>query len=315
MCLEYCKGCKRECDYIEVQKFIEYINQEFNKCYCLKACPDKAKKDYTCDLLYKDCNSKELMFVEVKRIELGVGPVCKKNKLLASYHGQEECKKIIGKLVDEVGDEDKIRFFNDCVINIPLVQLGNKDIEKLKKEFAQFISKIEVNDKTHQFNFEFKEKNIRISLRRKDNDLSKKFGYGTLWETDTEEENALSQIFEKMRDTSRLRELIYKNFKETSSKKYPKNSKQRILLNVLQIPPGYEFFFNYQLDIIIRELNEIKTKNSFVTTATEGYFLYYCNDFFKFDEKWNITKRYKNALVIKSLLGNRISQTVVFYGN
>lgn len=133
MCFEYCEKYKRECDYIEVQKFIKYINQEFNKCYYLKDCPDQPQMDYNCDLLYRDCNSNKSMHVEVKRIELGVGSVCKSNKLLASYHGQQECIKIIGKLVDEVDDKDKISFFNDCVIEIPLVQLGNKDKKKLRR--------------------------------------------------------------------------------------------------------------------------------------------------------------------------------------
>lgn len=127
--------------------------------------------------------------------------------------------------------------------------------------------------------------------------------------------NTLSQIFEKMGDTSRLRELINKNFKETSSKKYPQNSKQRILLNVLRIPRGYEIFFNFQLNSIISELNKISRTNGFETGASEGYFSCYCQDFFTVNEEWKIIKRYDNALVIISLLGNRISQNIVFGDN
>ena len=200
MDINNCEKCKRECEYIEVQKFIEYINQEFNYNYSLTDCPDQAKKGYTCDLLFSDSEKEEKMYVEVKRVELGFGKVGKSNKLLGCKNGQTKCFEIIVQLIEQVGNMKLITFLEGCVINIPFVQLGNAEEKEFEEQFDQFLSKLEVDEVGSQFCFVYEKENkkVEISFQQKDKEMIEKFGDGILYSYATENENSLDEIYEKI---------------------------------------------------------------------------------------------------------------------
>lgn len=321
MDINNCEKCKRECEYIEVQKFIEYINQEFNYNYSLTDCPDQAKKGYTCDLLFSDSEKEEKMYVEVKRVELGFGKVGKSNKLLGCKNGQTKCFEIIVQLIEQVDNMELLTFLEDCVINIPFVQLRNAEEKKFEKQFAQFLSKLEVDEVGSQFCFVYEEENkkIEIFFQQKDEEMMEKFGDGILYSYATENGNSLYEIYEKIGDTKNLFNLICKNFNETSSKKFPQDSRVRVLLNILKIPTGYEVFFNSILNPIMTELNKLLKEHNFETYASEGYLLYYCDDFYTVNEKRSIDTWYENALLIMPVLGvqetMKQSFPIIFYDN
>lgn len=93
----------------------------------------------------------------------------------------------------------------------------------------------------------------------------------------------------------------------------------RVLLNILKIPTGYEVFFNSILNPIMTELNKLLKEHNFETYASEGYLLYYCDDFYTVNEKRSIDTWYENALLIMPVLGvqetMKQSFPIIFYDN
>ena len=297
------------------------ISKYRNYNYRLTDCPDQAKKGYTCDLLFSDSKKEEKMYVEVKRVELGFGKVGKSNELLGCKNGQTKCFEIIVSLIEQVVNMKLLNFLEDYVINIPFVQLRNAEEKDFKKRFDQFLSELEVDEVGRKFCFVYGEENkkIEISFQQKDEEMIEKFGDGILYSFVTENENSLDKIYEKIGDTKNLFNLICKNFKETSSKKFPQDSSERVLLNVLKIPTGYEVFFNCILNRIMTELNELLKEHDFDTYASEGYLLYYCDDFYTVNEKRSIDKLYENALIIMPVKGvqetMKQSSPIIFFDN
>ncbi len=67
-----CKTCKtRECEYAELEKFLQYISEAYGKNFEICECPDKNNSDYTCDLVVMDHASQEKIYIEIKEVKFG----------------------------------------------------------------------------------------------------------------------------------------------------------------------------------------------------------------------------------------------------
>ena len=135
MRFEYCNKCQKgECSYLEVSKFIDYINSEFKMDYYLEKCPDAAGDGYACDLVYKDNKSDNTMYVEVKRVKFGFGVVNKSNPIVASQvRGLEYVSddfKIVYyvnleySLYKQVEGEDRVKIASDAYRVIKIYETG-----------------------------------------------------------------------------------------------------------------------------------------------------------------------------------------------
>ena len=50
--MTYCKKCTcKECSYIEIKEFIDYLNDIYDSEYKLNECLDKSKLDFTSDMI------------------------------------------------------------------------------------------------------------------------------------------------------------------------------------------------------------------------------------------------------------------------
>ena len=300
----YCMKCNtKECEYKEVEEFINYINKESNSEYHCATCPDKdPKKEYSCDLCFE--YKEKSIYVEVKRAFLGVGNVDKNNSYLGERGGQEKCVEVIQKIVNDNSiansiQSDVIDIIKDCCINIPLVKLSNNNKDEFEKQLLEFLKKLDVNNKEHIFEFKNKRGKFNISFRRIEPDIYEKFGpyyKGPLFEYGLEDENTLNNIYSRLTDVSGLCDRICKNFNETSEKKFPKDADQKILLNILELLPEYHIFLNKELEEFFEKVYFELTHRKIETNATEGYLLYYTNDF------WD-GEAFKRKLVILPILG------------
>lgn len=312
---EYCNNCKSECEYIEVKKFIEYINDKFNTCYHLTECPDQTKKSYTCDLAFKDDEKESTLYVEVKRVKFGFGSVDKSNTFLGSQNGQLNCAQVISQTINDLDDSEKIEFLDDFMVDVPLAQLNEKEIPEFRKQLISFLEELEIDEECNELWYIYKRnsKEIKISFKRKDEGIREKFGDETMYSYETGNENSLYSIGKKMTDIESLKKLICKNFYETSIKKYPKGEKQKILLNILELPLGYDLFFNLNISYVIDELLKLQVEEEVETAATEGYLLYFCNEFFTLNEENELGKQLENALIIIPLIAGMVSDVVFYY--
>ena len=230
---DYCKGCKKECNYIEVEKFIEYVNHEFDYCYTLFKCPDQTNEVYTCDLEFKDDKSGNVIHVEVKRVEFGFGRVHNPNLFLGRQNGQVKCAQILTLTMNTVIDLETEEFFDDFMVHIPLEQLGDPEIPEFKKELDAFFEKLVVDESCDKYEFIYRKKNhkkIKICFERKNEEMRKKFGNKMLYAYAAEDNNSLDSLQQTMMDVESLKQLVEKNFYETSSKKFPENAEKKILL-------------------------------------------------------------------------------------
>lgn len=309
---EFCKDCKKECEYVEVKKFVDYYNETYKTNYTLQKCPDAEHEYYTCDLVYGDENDE--LYIEVKRAEYGFGEVKRSNLLLAGINGQMNCQQLIHYVIMSLDDSDKIEELDDFMINIPVVQLSKGEFQDFCVQLREFLVNQEIDDECEEFCFLYKKsrKEISIIFRRKNDDERSMNDAYTLYEFETEKENTLGHIFEKLTDISRLKILIEDNFRGTSEKKYPKEAKRKILLNVLKLPTGYKLFFDLQLNHVISEINKLDFEKV-QTSANEGYLLYFDEDFKYINETQDGVTSYSNALVIIPLLGEGKKQSTIYY--
>lgn len=311
---EYCKECNtRECEYIEVRKFVEFINEKHNANYQLDKCPDKTQEGYTCDLVFKDDLSNNVIYIEVKRVKFGFGCVKKSSVLLGQQAGQNKCACIIAETISTL-NESKINFLNNYMVSIPYIRLSDKDSYDFKDKIKDFFGKMLMDKKYESFSYVYKngKNEINIVFELKNDEITRKFGNETLFMYDTEEDNILSSIFERMTDYNLLISLLEKNFEATSSKKFPQDATSKILLNILELPTGYETFFNARLGYIFEKLKEMKKENVIETAASEGYLLYYNDVFYLTDISNKSVLRYEDVLFIIPLIGEMISEKIVY---
>lgn len=308
--MDYCKGCKtQECKYIEVCEFFQYISEYLKKDFEICECPDKAKLDYTCDMVLTDTMAKEKIYVEIKEVKYGFGN--EKDKSIAEDKGQLIYAKLIYEVICQSGIEKEIEL-NDFEIAIPRAQIGTKEFSPFCEKLKSFIEVTTFEEDEYTFVYKRDSSNIEIMFIRKTDEIRQQFGDELLFEYDTEENNTLDSILKKMTNVDALKEQIIYNLKNTSQKKFPKEADKKILLNILKLPIGADIFFNMNVKYMINNLMSESYKAP--SDANESYLLYFC------DEYYDVTKTSKRSFIEKMgkvlfiipLISEWIQETIIY---
>jgi len=302
-CIDKHKGKICECQYNEVNKFIETLNIVYEKNFKLSSCPDEDENDInTVDLKFVDESSKESLYIEVKEVKIGYNA----NADIGEENGQFLIRYLISIAGDKL-DESKNKILDKCIIDIPRLQIDQKDYLRFTYEVFEFLDKNIEDVEKGNLNFIFKRDNrkeeINIGIALKDEDENK-IGDTLLFAVDTKHKT----IEEEFYDVTKTDEIISKinyNFRKTKEvdDKFPNNKGKRILLNILRFPSGDDMFFNIAI-LEKRYLNELITsveniENDLYKSIDECYLLYHFDDFFNWEDN-QIKDEGKVLLCIKS---------------
>ncbi len=308
--MDYCNKCtKQECEYIEVNKFFQYISEYLEKDFELCKCPDKEKLDYTCDMVFTDTITKENIYVEIKEVKYGFGN--EKDKNIAEEMGQSSYATIINEAVAQ-SDIDKEMELADFMITIPRAQIGRKDGNLFYHELKEFINETTFEEDQYTFVYKRGSSNIEIGFNRKTDEIREKFGDELLFEYNIEENSTMDSIFKKMTNLDALMEQITYNLKNTSQKKFPKEADRKILLNILILPRGTDIFFNINIEYIIENLMS-KSFHS-ISDANESYLLYFCDEYYsvaRTDDRYS-RENMGEVLFIIPLIGKWIQEPILY---
>lgn len=228
----YCKDCEtQECKYIEVNKFFQYISEYMNEDFEICKCPDKARLDYTCDMVLTNTRTNENIYVEIKEVKYGFGN--EKDKNIAEENGQLNYAKLISEVIGQ-SDIDKETELNDFIITIPRAQIGKKDVNLFCDELKKFINITTFEEDEYTFVYKRNTNDIKILFSRKENETIQKFGDELLFAYAAEENNTIESIIIKLTDGDMLKEKIVYNLKHTSQKKFPKEAKRKDFIKYSQ---------------------------------------------------------------------------------
>lgn len=306
--MDYCNKCsKRECEYIEVKMFLQYISEYLEKDFEICECPDKAKLDYTCDMVLIDAATGEKIYVEIKEVKYGFGN--EKDKSIAEENGQLSYAGLISEVIAQ-SDINKEIELNEFMITIPRTQIGRKNVESFCAEFKEFINVTTFKEDEYTFVYKRNGNDIKIVFSRKTDETIQNFGDELLFAYDTEENSTIESIFKKVTDEDILKEKIIYNLKSTSQKKFPNEADRKILLNILRLPLGYDIFFNMNIKYMIGNL--MSESFEFISDANESYLLYFCeeyDDVTKTNDRPLIEKKGK-VLFIIPLISEWMQETI-----
>ena len=284
-CIQKHKGKICECEYPEVEYFIALINQQENKQFQLVECPDEnCDSEFTVDLHFKDLNTQEDLWLEIKEVILSMTDSLEK----ANNRGQELIEKSIDKVLSEFTLEE-YDILSDYCITIPFQQFGGKDIELFEQSVYKWL--FEFITGTERNKFEFTRSNgqvLELSIEEKSSDM-RALGDNLLLAKDAQPFDNIGQNMESCTDLNLIGDLICDNIIKTDSTngKFPKEGKHRILLNILRFSTGMEIFWN-----IAHAKGFDKTLISYLDNAeindicniTEIYLLYYMQDYYESPE-------------------------------
>lgn len=308
-CFNMCEGCNTfECEYVELERFMDEYNAAVGKNFELEDCPDKAGLGYTCDLLFSDKNTQEKLYIEVKEVQFGVGKGKKANIILGEINGQNDCAGLVCTVIDSLLDEDIQSELSEFVVTIPRIRISENEKEDFCNKLAGKLKSVNFDASPFSFIFNGKHGDIEINFTPKTEEEEEKFGDGTLFAYVYDQENTLEDIFNKVTNVSLLLELINKNIEATSQKKFPVTADKKILLNILKLPNGYDVFFYQHIEYIASEINNAKLQNN--TAATEIYLLFYCEDYMIADN--NIIKKYGKTLFVIPVISGVFDKPTMF---
>ncbi|MEW9992386.1 hypothetical protein [Clostridium butyricum] len=313
---DYCEKCvnkhKRkicECQYPEVNRFIEALNFVYEKNFILNSCPDEDKNDVnTVDLKFVDDLSKENLYIEVKEIKMGYDT----DESIGEENGQVSIGDCIGIATYSI-KEYKNKILDKYMIDIPRVQIDKKDCESFISNFTEFLDKNIEDNMEEELVFSFKrdrrnneEIKIKISLK---NDESNVISDELLYAYNSNQKT-IEEVFDDVTKTDEIIAKINYNFTKTEEmeNKFPTNKGKRILLHILRFPIGEEIFFNVAiLKGYLHQLKSIKNieKNKY-KSIDESYLLYYFNDYFYYPN--NQKEDEKKRLLCMNILGTLIDE-------
>lgn len=280
--MTYCEKCSsRECDYVEVAEFIDYLNDIKGSTYQLIECPDKTESDFTCDMILSDNETHDKIYIEIKEVKLGFGKGKKaKKNSLGEARGQNTYSNLVATVIDNL-DEDKQNDLDSFIVTIPRSQIYNNEVTEFFLQILRFLNEQSFDDSLEHcdFTYERKTSNVTISFDRKSGDAINQFGDKILFAYQTDKDNTIDSIFDKTTDVDELMNMLKENSNNTSEKKFPETNDGKILLNILRMPFGYDMFFNLNLNYIIGRV--INNSVDLKTAATESYLLYYCEDYYE----------------------------------
>ena len=269
-----CDLCKtRECDYIEVNNFIKFLNRDKEKdeIFNIVDCPDKSKKQYTCDLVLQNKRHKKI-YIEIKEVKYGFNRELK----IPEDKGQLCYASLVAECIDEL-QEDKRIVLNHYSVEIPQKQIYKDEKRKFKNALNKFLEENnfqEINRK--RFSYKRKKEEVQIEFKPKTKE-EEQWGCNVLYEYKQTESLPLKEVIQQMSDIISLKNAIVKNCKNTlpPKQKFPHVDERKILLNILRVPTGYDIFFEYNLAEKIDKLRKYELE--FKSAADENYLLYYSN--------------------------------------
>ena len=276
---------RRECEYTELEWFINELNEETGKCFELETCPDKAQLGYNCDLLYSDADTGEKLYIETKEVRFAVGENGKDNEILGKQRYQDECTSLICHVIDHLCSADIQDELNHFVVTVSDTKISYDERTDFCNSLATTLKDADLDVVPFTFCFEGKHGKIEIIFERKTEQMRGfKDGGKTIFAHTFTEENTIDEIFGKVTDIDLLLKLINKNLEETTREKFPETEGRKILLNILKLPNGYDIFFHQFINYMANKISKAIPQNS--TAATESYLLYFCEDY-KFDNDSN----------------------------
>ena len=300
--------------YSDDNKSNNTINSVYKKNFELSSCPDEDENDVnTVDLKFFDELVKESLYIEVKEVKIGYDT----NEDIGEENGQFLVRDLISSASDKL-DESKNKILNKCIIDIPKLQIDNKEYSHFVNEVFEFIDKNIEDVDSEGLNFVFKRKNrkeeinIRIALK---NDDENRLGDGLLFAIDTKHKTIEKEFY----DVTDIDEIISKvdyNLRKTEEvgDKFPDSKGKRILLNILRFPSGDDIFFNTAilqktyLNKLITSIENIGT--DIFQSIDECYLLYHFEDFFNWEDNY-LKNEGKVFLCIKSF-GTLIEDSQLF---
>ncbi|UZP02622.1 hypothetical protein JW813_12980 [Clostridium botulinum] len=292
---KYCEKCedkhKRkicECQYPEVNRFIEALNFVYEKNFKLASCPDEDEDEddvNTVDLRFVDEFSEENLYIEVKEVKMGYNEEVN----IGEEIGQVSIGDCISIAKNSI-DESKNEILDKCIIEIPKIQIDKKDYLPFINEFTEFLDKNIEDNFEGKLLFSFKRSSrnnekIKIKISFKDsyaNRISDKllYAYNSVGKT-------FNEVFDDITKTDEIISKINRNLNKTKNteNKFPCNSGKRILLHIMRFPIGEELFFNVAvLKGYLHELKSIKNiENSSYESIDESYLLYYFDDYASYE--------------------------------
>ncbi|MEL5898517.1 hypothetical protein AAGC94_10605 [Clostridium sporogenes] len=253
---EYCSKCETgECEYPEVEYFINSLNKKKDCNYKFIGCPDKKKeKDVPCtaDLQYYDNVSGDILTIEVKRVLYGFQEDDKnENKIIALMYGMFKIYNIINDVLCELPDNIYNELSQNHKIEIPASQLYKHEYNKFREEFLEYISKVNIYNINVSGDFRFKRKEnvIKIKIIKLSNDEKFKFENtrrGVLFQFPAKFSSTGGMTIEEVQkqayDFQKFFVKIIKGL-EKAENSFEGIKKNRIVLEVIVMKYGMEVFW------------------------------------------------------------------------
>lgn len=334
--MNFCEKCRQqneerhnkcECDYEEIQMFLDYISDDLGKQFELYDCPDKnTDKDsgakYTCDFVLVEKNTSEKMYVEVKTVLYGFDNPAdgrEDNESIKQYKDQMLCMQLVSDVVARC-DEIKMDSLWDFMVSIPQLKIGTKECEKFCRQLESFLDETSFKEDEYCFIYKWenrgKEEEIKLLFTRKNDALREKFNESIGFQCDISGDGQIDAIFKRMTDVKKLRELLKKNADKTSKKnsdknKFPETEERKVLLNILELPKGLELFFDINIKAVIGQLME--DSEDYKSTADENYLLYHSPEYYEIDSSRGV-KKIGNVLFVIPLIKGLVNDVIVYGG-
>lgn len=253
---EYCSNCESgECEYPEVEYFIDSINKKRDCDYKFIGCPDKRKEkgvSCTADLQYCDNVSGDILTIEVKRVLYGFKEDDKnENEIIALMYGMFRLYNIVNEILHELSDIIYSELLQNYMIEIPASQLYKHEQDEFRKEFFEYLSKFDIDNMNvvDDFSFKRKESVIKIKIIKLSNDVKSKIktiGSGVLFQLpaklSSKEGMTLEYVQNQAYDFEKLYAKIIKGL-EKAENSFEGIKKNRIVLEVIVMKYGMEIFW------------------------------------------------------------------------
>ncbi len=261
-----CDKCKkRECEYSEVEFFIEELNRETRSRYEFQMCLDNGgygNDDYkgTVDLCLRDDNKNQLIYAEVKRVFYGYEEL---NIKIANENSSHTLFNVIQGVInwfDKVLETNEFNrtFFQLYTINIPNVEIGynsKKEIQDFVNQFSEYIIEnyfcnVDKLNNLSEFSFKRKTKNneekviiIKFTKNKMNNKKNKE-----VYEVDsTENENgiAVDDVLKTIFNYNCWAKKIIECIGKCKKTKFDSDiSRLKVLILVPKLSPAVELFLD-----------------------------------------------------------------------
>ncbi len=255
---DYCSNCETgECEYPEVEYFINNLNKKRDCKYKFIGCPDKKKEKgvhCTADLQYYDNVSGDILTIEVKRVLYGFEEDDKKEKeIIALMYGMFKIYNIVNDVLCELPDNVYNELSQNYKIEIPASQLYKHEHNKFREEFFEYLLKVDIDNMNvlGDFSFKRKENVIKIKIIKLSNNEKFKFkntGSGVLFQFPAKFSSqggmTIKEAQKQAYDFEKFFTEIIKGL-EKAENSFEGIEKNRVVLEVIVMKYGMEVFWEF----------------------------------------------------------------------